>query len=89
MSFMIEITEHKLDEMSDCVEKMLRVGGKLMSCLDSMKRDSSRHSERSPMSYRDGRMGWRDDDEDDERDDMGDRYGDRRGVRGTGRYSRY
>lgn len=84
---MIEITEHKLEEMSECVEKMLRYGGKLMSCIDEMQRGGGRMGEREPMDYRMGsRMGYRDDE-----DEMGERggYGERRGVRGTGRYSRY
>lgn len=83
----IEIEEDKIDKLSDCAEKMLRYGGKLMECLEEI-------SER-------GSMGQREDDWDD--DEMGQRggygggygggrggsMGQRRGVKYTGRYSRY
>lgn len=48
---MIEITENKFDELVENAEKMLRYGGKVMSCLDTMKH--GRMGERSPMDYRD------------------------------------
>lgn len=68
MGYMIEITENKFDELIDNCEEMLRAGGKVMKCLDSMKRE--RTGNRMPMSdYRDK---W-DDDWNDE-----DRYGERR-----------
>ena len=34
--YMIEIREDKLDELVENAEKMLRYGGKVMSCLDSL-----------------------------------------------------
>lgn len=34
MGYMIEITENKVNEMSELVEKMLKYGGKLMHCID-------------------------------------------------------
>ena len=82
---MIEISESKVEKMSDYAEKMVRYGGKLMQCLEELSSGES--------------MGERWDDDEDY-DDMGDRggygggsgrggYGNRRGVRGTGRYSRY
>mgnify|MGYP004538451151 CR=1 FL=1 len=86
--YMIEITENKMDELIENAEKMLRYGGKVMSCLDSLQRGSGRMGERSPMpDYRDE---WRRDDERygrDERDE--DRYGDGRyGERYGGGYRR-
>ena len=75
MGYMVEITENKFDELVDNCEEMVRAGGKVMKCLDSLKR------ERMPMpDYRDK---WYDDDWRDE-----DRYGERRyyGRRGGGRY---
>lgn len=67
MGYMIEINEDKFDELAENAEKMLRYGGKIMSCLDGMKRE--RMGERMP-EYRDGgrdRDGWREDDRYDER----------------------
>jgi len=90
---MIEISESKVEKMSDYAEKMLRYGGKLMQCLEDVSEGEG--------------MGQREYDEDDYGDDdMGERggygrggyvnrggygggMGQRRGVRGTGRYSRY
>ena len=71
MGYMIEIKEDKFDELAENAEKMLRYGGKVMSCLDSMKRE--RMGERMP-EYRDGGRDY------DEWDDE-DRYADRRGGR--------
>ena len=76
----IEITESKVEKMSDYAEKMLKYGGKLMQCIEELSGGES--------------MGRREryyDDDDERYDEMGDRvgYGERRGVRGTGRYSRY
>lgn len=47
MSYMIEITENKFDELVDNCEEMLRIGGKVMSCLDSIKHE--RMGNRIPM----------------------------------------
>lgn len=88
---MVEISENKVEKMSDYAEKMLKYGGKLMQCLEELSESS---------------MGQREYDEDDEEEDeMGERggygsrggygnrggggMGQRRGVKGTGRYSRY
>ena len=88
--YMTEITESKFDELVENAEKMLRYGGKVMSCLDSIQRGSDRMGERSPMpDYRDD---WRRDSERRERDMYDDddddgRYGERRGgYRGRRRY---
>lgn len=88
MAYMIEITEHKLDEMSECVEKMLRAGGKLMSCIDALQRGSEM-GERNEGGRYGGRYGMRYGNRDEEEyPDYGE-MGERRGVRGTGRYGRY
>ena len=47
MNYIVEITEDKFSELTENAEKMLRYGGKVMSCLDSIKRE--RYGERSPM----------------------------------------
>lgn len=47
MNFIVEITDDKFSELTENAEKMLRYGGKVMSCLDSIKRE--RFNERSPM----------------------------------------
>lgn len=74
MGYMVEITENKFDELVDNCEEMVRAGGKVMKCSDSLKRE--RMGNRMPMP--DCRDKW-----DDE-----DRYGERRyyGRRGGGRY---
>ena len=79
---MIEISESKVEKMSDYAEKMLKYGGKLMQCIEELSGGES--------------MGRRERyyDEMGERGDYGGGsgrggYGERRGVRGTGRYSRY
>ncbi len=50
----IEITEDKFEELSENVEKMLRYGGKVMSCVDTLKRKHHMMHERNNMDYRDG-----------------------------------
>jgi len=49
----IKIEEHKVDKMSDYAEKMLKYGGKLMSCIEELS---------------EGSYGERDEDEDDDDD---------------------
>lgn len=39
MGYMVEITENKFDELVDNCEEMVRAGGKVMKCLDSLKRE--------------------------------------------------
>ena len=74
---MIEITENKVSEMSELVEKMLMCGGKLMHCLEDMGSErGSRMGRRSPMpDYRDMDK-WNDYNDDDRYDE---RHGGRRG----------
>lgn len=58
MGYMVEITENKFDELVDNCEEMVRAGGKVMKCLDSLKRE--RMGNRMPMpDYRDK---WDDED---------------------------
>lgn len=92
---MIEISDSKIDKMSEYVEDMLWAGGELMHCLEKMKgnsgyghkeHDGSRYgrhyeSTHDGMGER-GRMGYRGDEDWDD-DDMGER---RRRSRRTGRY---
>lgn len=69
----IKITEKKKEKLTDCIEKMLRYGGKAMQQLEELDEDS---------------MGERDDDDPDDwddDDDMGYRNG---GSMGQRRYRR-
>lgn len=86
----VEITESKVEKMSDYAEKMLKYGGKLMQCIEELSSGGESVGRRERYY----------DDDDDRYDEMGERdnygggsgrggYGERRGVRGTGRYSRY
>ena len=61
---MIEITEDKFEGLYENAEKMLKYGGKLMTCLESMKENSrDRYGERNRMpdyrGYGGGRHGMR------------------------------
>ena len=83
----IIITEDKFQELSQTAEKMLKYGGRLMTCLESLE-DEGGYGERGGNS---GGMGMRDDEDWDDTE-MGmrrERFGMRQGVKGTGRYSRY
>lgn len=92
--YVIEIKEDKFEKMAEYTEKMLKYGGKLMSCLSEVGeeygmqfREGSygRYGNRyEDMTMRGGRgsMGYRDDD-DDWDDDV--EMNERRGVRGSGR----
>lgn len=55
----IEISEDKFGKMAEYTEKMLKYGGKLMSCISEMGeeygmsfRDEERYRERGGMNYR-------------------------------------
>lgn len=101
MSYMIEINEDKFDKMAEYTEKMLKYGGKLMSCLSEVGEDYG-ISFRGGMNYRDeeeysrfmmgNRRGYnnrgyneRDDDEWEE-GEMSERRGGRRRRDSRGRY---
>lgn len=57
----IEITDDKLGKMSECIEKVLHYGGKLMSCIKELEgggerfgeRNSYRYGQRDEIDYRD------------------------------------
>lgn len=81
----IQITEENIDEMSECVESMLKTGGKLMSCIERLKEDGGesrsygrRMSRRMPIGRRE---------EDYDRDgDYDEMMGNRRSRDAYGRY---
>ena len=50
MATIIEIQENKLENLTECAEKMLRYGGKLMSCLEELSKDKS-YSEKRGRRY--------------------------------------
>ncbi len=66
--YMIQIEESKLDKLSEYTEKMLKYGGKLMSCIEEM-------SEEGGMGQRGGQGGG---------GGYGNRYGERSGGGGGG-----
>ena len=87
MGYMIEISEHKKEKLSEHIEKALHEMGKAMACVEqfgSMGERGGSYGSRYDGSYgsRGGSMGYRDEEEWDE-DDMGER---RRRSRRTGRY---
>jgi len=41
MATIIEIQENKLENLTECAEKMLRYGGKLMSCLEEISHNKN------------------------------------------------
>jgi hypothetical protein len=93
---MIQIEESKLDKMSEYAEKMLKYGGKLMSCIEEMSEESGM-GERGRMNYRDegrhsyGRYGNRGgygnrEDDDDEEYEHYQRMNERRRRDSMGRY---
>lgn len=96
MYTMIQIDENKYDKMSEYTEKMLKYGGKLMSCLEEMGEEygmSHRGSYGNRMSSYGGRYGERSDryyssrggsmgyKDDDDWDDEEESMGQRRGRR--------
>lgn len=89
---MIEISESKMDKLSEHIEQGLRHMGKAMQCVDewmSEKEMGERrgYGNRSPYGsrYGGGSMGYRDDEDwEDEDEMMGERRGRRR--RSNGRY---
>lgn len=89
MGYMIEISEHKKEKLSEHIEKALHEMGKAMACVEQFgsmgeRQGGGSYGSRYDGSYgsRGGSMGYRDEDEWDE-DDMGER---RRRSRRTGRY---
>lgn len=101
--YMIEIEDSKVDKMAELAEKMLKYGGKLMSCIEELSEESGM-GERGGYGNRGsgGSMGNRYIERDgaggsrtggygnrDEDWEEDEQMGERRGVKGTGRYSRF
>lgn len=90
---LIQITEEKIDEMSEAVEDMLHTGGKLMSCIERLRDESGeddgqygrRYGRREGSMSQRGRYGRREEDVDYDDEDrmMGNR---RRSRDSMGRY---
>lgn len=91
MGYVIEISDSKVDKMSEYVEDMLWAGGELMHCIEKMKGEHEGYGERE--SYRGSRYGmrsrydnygqrgdygYRDDDDWDDDEMMAERRGRRR-----------
>lgn len=53
MGYVIEISDSKVDKMSEYVEDMLWAGGELMHCIEKMKDEHGGYGERE--GYRGGR----------------------------------
>lgn len=88
MGYIIEITEDKLEGLSEHIEKGLRHLGKAMQCVDEWAQES--YGERG----RSGRGGYGERDEEEWEDEMGERgygrgYGERRGYRRRDSRGRY
>ena len=101
--YLIEIEDSKVDKMAELAEKMLKYGGKLMSCIEELSEESGM-GERGGYGNRGsgGSMGNRYIERDgaggnrtggygnrDEDWEEDEQMGERRGVKGTGRYSRF
>lgn len=88
---MIQISEEKMDKMSDLTEAMLRAGGQLMSCLDELSGGDGYGNRSDDERWRreeERRRREMDDDYGNRYDGGrygGDGYGNRRGVPGSGR----
>lgn len=87
MAKVIEITEKKMEKMSDLVEDMLLAGGELMHCLtkmeDEMYGERSSGGDRYRINYRNyGERDWQHEDYDRDDDMSRGMMGERR------RYSR-
>lgn len=67
---MIEISENKVEKMSEYVEDMLWAGGELMHCLEKIKEESEMGERSGSYGMRGGRYGNRN-------EDMGMRGGSR------------
>lgn len=88
MAYMVQIEESKVDKMTEYAEKMLKYGGKLMSCIEEMSEESGMGHRSGSMggryADRSGSMGYRrdygrkDDDWEDEDEMMGERRSYRR-----------
>jgi len=103
MGMMIQIEESKFDKLSDYTEKMLKYGGKIMSCLSEIEEEHGGMGHRGGYGMRGGQgggrygqgggsMNYRDDEEWgdwDEEDDDEMAMGQRRGRRRRDSRGRY
>lgn len=96
MGYVIEITEGKMDKLSEHVEQSLRHMGKAMQCIDEWMEEGGHMGSRGSRSgygnrnnynynsrYGGGNMGYREDEDWDEDEMMGER---RRRRDSRGRY---
>lgn len=78
MGYMIEIHEEKVEKMSELVEKMLKYGGKLMTCIEELEETEKMHERKNYDGMRMPRnryMNYRDEkDWEEDEDDMNERY---------------
>lgn len=84
----VQITEDKVSKMSDCVEKMLHYGGRLMSCIKEMEGGyyGERNGNYGERSWNPDRMGFREPEWEDPEMRMNSRYGERRMRDSRGRF---
>lgn len=47
----IEVTENKVQDMSECIEKILKYGGKLMAYLEQLKESYEDKKEDNKVEY--------------------------------------
>ena len=59
MATIIEIQETKLHDLTECAEKVLRYGGKLMQCLEELEEGKSKYNEYRGTDYERGGMDYR------------------------------
>lgn len=93
MGFLLEITEKKVEKLSEHIEQGLRHLGKAMSCVEEWMDEKGMGERRGygnrsnyGSRYGGGSMGYRDDEDwEDEDEMMGERRGGRR-RRSNGRY---
>lgn len=73
--YFIEIEEGKVDKMAELAEKMLKYGGKLMSCIEELSEESGMGERGGGSSGNRGSQGGG--------GSMGSRYGEREGGYGN------
>lgn len=78
----VQITEDKVSKMTECLDKMLHYGGRLMSCFEEL--EGGYYGERT-NSYGE-RMGFREPEWEEPEMRMSPRYGERRMRDSRGRF---
>lgn len=95
MGYMIEITESKVDKLSEHIEQGLRHLGKAMQCVEEWKEKSHSHygdrneggRYRTSSAYGNrGSMGYRDEEDWEEMNERYEEMGERRRRDSRGRY---